>query len=418
MRRNTILVTAVLPLSFSVVAASLSGAAAADVTISHWQHQSDARAKMVQEFSSNYGDAKIDFQSIPYSSYFQKLGAALEAGNGPCVFQLPANIIGEFYRRGELDPVPASVMSTAQIESTFTPASIKLLKLDGAYYALPTDVQTFMLFYNDDLFTEAGLDPTKDFTSWDELVDAAKKLTKVSGGKMVQAGIDITASPYQWFYAIPTLAIPDGLVNDKTGDITYDSAAGYQAWDRITSLVSKDHVDDPEFLAEQSKFTLGKAGMTFKEFTFDGVYKLASEDLHFSIHLAPPVTDTQTAAAASTSWSYAVSSKCAVKEDAWKWVAYLTSEDSQKKWIAGGAELPSRTSLLKDASLQQDPNVAAGFKALQKAVPYDSNGWDDAYAVQQEIWDEIAFKAVDVKTAVDKGANDERALYRSKGLLK
>jgi multiple sugar transport system substrate-binding protein len=418
MRRNTILTTAVLPLTFSFIAAPFSQAAAADITISHWQHQSDARAKMVQEFADSYGDAKIDFQSIPYSSYFQKLGAALEAGNGPCVFQLPANIIGEFYRRGELDPVPASVMSTAQIESTFTPASIKLLKLDGAYYALPTDVQTFMLFYNDDLFKEAGLDPTKDFASWDELVDAAKKLTKVSGGKMVQAGIDITASPYQWFYAMPTLAIPDGLVSDTTGDITYDSAPGYQAWDRITSLVNKDHVDDAEFLAEQSKFTLGKAGMTFKEFTFDGVYGLAAEDLHFSIHLAPPIADTQAAAAASTSWSYAVSSKCAVKEDAWKWVAYLTSEESQKKWIAGGAELPSRTALLTDASLQQDPNVAAGFKALQKAVPYDSNGWDDAYAIQQEIWDEIAFKNIDVKTAVDKGANDERALYRSKGLLK
>jgi multiple sugar transport system substrate-binding protein len=430
MRRNTVRAAAILgTLALTALAAACSGQSATEqnagnggggggkVTISHWQHQSDARAKLVQGFVDSYKDANIDFQSIPYESYFQKLGAALEAGNGPCVFQLPANILAEFYGRGELAPVPDSIMSTEEIESAFTPASIKLLKIEGKYYALPTDVQTLMLFYNDDLFKEAGLDPTQSFATWDDLVDAAKKLTKTSGGKMTQAGIDIAASPYQWFYAAPTLAYPDGLVNDETGDVDYDSDPGYQAWQRITSLVTEDHVDDPEFLAEQSKFTIGKAAMTFKEFTFVGVYGLASDDLHFSVHPAPPFTDDQAAQVASTSWSYAVSADCKDQEAAWKWVAYLTSEESQKKWIEGGAELPSRTALLSDESLQEDPNIAAGFQALKNAVPYDSNGWDDAYAIQQEIWDEIVLNGTDVKTAVDKGAEDERELYRTKGLL-
>lgn len=115
-------------------------------TIAHWQHHSDARAKLVQDFADNYDGAKIDFQSIPYESYFQKLGAALEAGNGPCVFQLPANILAEFHDRGELAPVPESVMSATEIEEAFTPASIRLLKIEGEYYAFPTDVQTLMLF--------------------------------------------------------------------------------------------------------------------------------------------------------------------------------------------------------------------------------------------------------------------------------
>lgn len=393
------------------------GGDASRPTISHWQHQSDARAKIVQDFVDGYGDATIDFQSIPYESYFQKLGAALEAGNGPCVFQLPANIIGEFYDRGELAPVPESVMSTADIESAFTPASIGLLKIEGEYYALPTDVQTMMLFYNDELFEEAGLDPSKDFETWDELVDAAEKMTKTSGDKMTQAGFDLSASPYQLFYSAPTLAYPEGLVNDETGDVEYDSDPGYQAWERITSLITDAGVDDPEFLAEQSKFGLGKAGMTFKEFTFTGVYDLTAPDVDFSVHVAPPVTDDAAAPVASTSWSYAVSADCEDKDAAWKWVAYLTSEDAQKKWIEGGGELPSRTALLDDDSLQEDPNIAAGFAALAQAVPYDSRGWDDAYAVQQEIWDEIVLNGTDVQTAVDKGAEDERALYRGKGLL-
>lgn len=387
------------------------------VTISHWQHHSDARAELVQSFADEYDGASIDFQSIPYESYFQKLGAALEAGNGPCVFQLPANILAEFHDRGQLAPVPESVMSTAEIEEAFTPASIRLLKIEGAYYALPTDVQTLLLFYNDDLFEEAGLDPTQDFATWEDLRQAAIALTKTNGSKLTQAGLDISSSPYQWYYSAPTLAYEDGLVNDETNDVNYDSEPGYQAWDRLTGLVLDDGVDSPEFLAEQSKFAIGKAGMTFREYTFTGVYNLTAPDLNFSVHVAPPVADETFAPVASTSWSYAVSKDCADQDAAWEWVTYLTSEDAQRTWTAEGGELPSRSALLEDESLQGDANVAAGFASLDGAMPYDSLGWDDAFAIQQEIWDQIVLNGKDVQAAVDKGAEEERALYRRKGLL-
>jgi hypothetical protein len=50
-------------------------------------------------------------------------------------------------------------------------------------------------------------------------------------------------------------------------------------------------------------------------------------------------------------------------------------------------------------------------------VPYDAMGWDDAFAVQQDIWDQIVLNGKDVKSAVDTGAEKERALYRRKGLI-
>jgi multiple sugar transport system substrate-binding protein len=389
-------------------------------TVAHWQHHSDARAALVKDFAKDYkqdAGSSIDFQSIPYESYFQKLGAALEAGNGPCVFQLPANILAEFNDRGDLAPVPEDVMSSEEIEEAFTPASTRLLKIDDAYYGLPTDVQTLLLFYNDDLFREAGLDPTQDFETWEELRQAAIKLTKRDGDQMTQAGLDISASPYQWYYSAPTLAYPDGQIDDETLEVNYDSGPGYQVWERLTGLVTEDRVDSPEFLAEQSKFAIGKAGMTLKEYTFTGVYNLTAPDLNFSLHVAPPVADTTHAPVASTSWSYAVSKDCETPAEAWDWVEFLTSEESQRTWVAEGGELPSRAALLSDTSLQEDPNVATGFASLDGAVPYDSMGWDDAFAIQQEIWDQIVLNGKDVKSAVDAGADEERTLYKRKGLI-
>ncbi|MCU1392830.1 MAG: hypothetical protein JWM34_1258 [Ilumatobacteraceae bacterium] len=391
------------------------------VTVSHWQHHSDAREAIVKTLISSYqdgGGSKIDFQDIPYSDYFTKLGTALEAGNGPCVFQLPANIINEFQARGQLAPVPDSVMTTAQMEDTFTAPSINLLKIDGKYYGMPTDVQTMLLFYNDDLFKAAGLDPTKDFTTWDEFEQAAIKLTKASGGTMSQAGVDITSSPYEWYYSALALAFKGGFVDDSTQQVLYGSDPGYQVWQRLTDLVTKDKVDDPEFLADQSKFGAGFAGMTLKEYTFNGVYKLSNPDLHFSVHLPPPVADTQYGDAGSTSWSYVVNSACKDQGAAWAWVSYLTSAASEKVWIKDGGELPARKALLNDSTLAADPSVKVGFDSLAKAVPYDSDGWDDTFAVEQQIWDSITLDGADVKTAVDKGAKDEQALYTTKGIGK
>lgn len=387
--------------------------------VSHWQHQSDARAAIVEGFISSYGDeggGDIEFESIPYSDYFVRLGAALEAGSGPCVMQIPANIMAEFQARGQLAPIPPDVMSAADMESTFTSASIELLDVDGQYYGVPTDVQTLLLFYNDDLFEAAGLDPTKDFETWEEFREAAVALTKVEDGSMVQAGVDMTSSPYQWYYSSPTLAFEDGLVNDETLQVNYASDPGYLVWERLTGLVTEDGVDSPEFLSEQSKFGSGLAGMALREYTFNGVYQLTAPDVNFSVHMPPPVADEQFAPVVSTSWAYAVSADCENQEGAWNWIQYLTSEDAQRTWIAEGGELPSRVAILDDASLTEDPAVAVGFAALAEAVPYDSIGWDDAFAIQQEIWDQIVVGGAEVQAAVDAGAAAENELYASKGV--
>lgn len=388
--------------------------------VSHWQHQSDARAAIVEGFISSYGEAggaDIEFESIPYSDYFVRLGAALEAGSGPCVMQIPANIMAEFQARGQLAAMPEEVMTAEQMESTFTPASIELLDVDGQYFGVPTDVQTLLLFYNDDLFEAAGLDPTRDFETWEEFREAAVALTEMEDGSLSQAGVDLTSSPYQWYYSAPTLAHEDGLVDDETRQVNYASEAGYQVWERLTGLVTEDGVDSPEFLAEQSKFGSGLAGMALREYTFNGVYQLTAPDVNFSVHMPPPVADEQFAPVVSTSWAYAVSADCENQEGAWNWIQYLTSEDAQRTWIAEGGELPSRIALLDDESLTEDPAVAVGFAALAEAVPYDSIGWDDAFAIQQEIWDQIVVGGTDVQTAVDAGAAAENELYESKGVV-
>ncbi len=48
---------------------------------------------------------------------------------------------------------------------------------DGKYYGVPKATNTIALYYNKDMFKAKGLDPNKPPQTWDELVEAARKLT-------------------------------------------------------------------------------------------------------------------------------------------------------------------------------------------------------------------------------------------------
>lgn len=387
------------------------------VTITHWQHHYAAREavvkSLIQEFEAAHPDIRIDFQSIPYGDYFQKIGPSLEAGTGPDVFQIPGPQVYEFYSRGQLAPVPEAVYSTADIEGDFVPWTIQLLKHADSYVGLPTDVQLLLLFYNNALFEEAGLDPGAGFNSLEELQEAAVALTKRSGNRLTQAGISLTYSPYQWYWNYLTTMNDLGSVDEDNLRVTYNDSAGVAWWQWFTDLITVQHVDDPEFLTGQDKFAVGLAGMDLHEFTYAGNLAQLNPDLEYSIHLPPPAAG-RPQGTAGTHWAYVVSAQSQKTDAAWEWVKFLTSEAAQREWVADGGELPSRVSLYDDSDLRSDPNTAFALDAMASAVPYDAIGWDDVYAIQQNIWESIVLQGKDAAEAVAKGAADEEALYESK----
>ena len=74
-------------------------------------------------------------------------------------------------------------------KSNIIPASLKWVTYQGKLYGLPFGQDTWGLYYNTDMFTAAGLDPTKPPTTPDELWDYAAKLTKINAdGSLAVAG--------------------------------------------------------------------------------------------------------------------------------------------------------------------------------------------------------------------------------------
>jgi sn-glycerol 3-phosphate transport system substrate-binding protein len=88
---------------------------------------------------------------------------------------------------------------------SFYPALMANSVVDGKVWGVPFQRSTIVLYYNKDMFAEAGLDPESPPETWDELVEAAKKLrTENRWGIMVPS----TGYPYWMFQAF---AIQNGV---------------------------------------------------------------------------------------------------------------------------------------------------------------------------------------------------------------
>ncbi|MDF2721238.1 MAG: extracellular solute-binding protein family 1 [Paenibacillus sp.] len=79
--------------------------------------------------------------------------------------------------------------------SKFEPQAIATIKgfaKNGELYALPYMMNYGALFYNKDIFDKFGVSYPKDGSTWDDLLEAAKKLTRADGG-VNYIGLDPTS---------------------------------------------------------------------------------------------------------------------------------------------------------------------------------------------------------------------------------
>src|SRR3977135_4217185 len=106
--------------------------------------------------------------------------------------------------------------------ASFFPAFMENSQPGGKVWGVPFQRSTIVLYYNKDLFKEAGLDPEKAPATWAAIQAFAEKLNKRDGsGNVSQWGVQIPSSgfPYWLFQGLTTPA--GGILMSEAGDRTF-----------------------------------------------------------------------------------------------------------------------------------------------------------------------------------------------------
>lgn len=403
-----------------VIGLGTSGVFAKQVTIEYWQYYYESKVKLMDEliktFEKQNPDIKVEQKTFPYEQFNQKVAIAVPAGTGPDVVNLYYGWVPKYVEAGYLQALPTSAFPARTIKKDFLPM-VDAVKLKGKYWGLPTAVRALALFWNKDLFKEAGLDPNKPPRTWNELQQDAVKLTKHDkNGQLVQEGYAWNADGQDNHVFMQVLLRQWGVNPFSTNNqkVLWNSkAGGYEAFRWWTDLAAKHKVGEPTFMGDyRTAFISGKAAMMVDGSFALGTLKTKAKDINWGVTTLPVKEPNGVKSNFGSFWlnGLTVNAKGEKREASIKFLKFLTSKAVMQRWLTDVGELPARQELADDVDLLKDPIYGPFIAGLKYA---HSTYFVDETAERQALIDatnEVILKGTSPKTALDRLVKAEQKI--------
>ena len=304
-----------------------------ELAVSIWDaNQEPGIKEILADFTKETG-IKTKLSVVKWEEYWTMLEAGAQGGSLPDVFWMHSNESERYMSNNMLLDLTDKIAESDKIDPENYPEDIwGLYTYDDKNFAVPKDIDTIALWYNKSMFDEAGLEyPTADWT-WDDVTEAAKKLTKEDGS---QYGLALRNDNNQAGYY--NLIYDNGgyIINDDKTKSGWDDPKTIEAMEMLEGWI-KDGVMPPlEVMAENGEdvlFQSGKVAMVPQGSWMvaayrDNEYTAENCDL---VEL-PKSATTGRRASLYNGLGWAASANGEHTGEAWKLIEYLGSEEAQKK---------------------------------------------------------------------------------------
>lgn len=284
--------------------------------------------EIVNDFNASQDQIEIKMEIMPWDTLYQKLMPAMIAGNAPDIIGMSVTRYSEYALAGKLEPLDSYIAKSEVIQpDNMVSGLYNAGKCNGAQYAVPMACAAMVMYYNKDMFREAGLDPDNPPKTMDELQAAwAKLIKKDDSGNITQyaqaIGVKSTVAMmpvFMWAYGA------DYIVDGKS------ALNSPQAVEAMT-MVAKAFADgvSPVGLTGQEAdnlFSARKAAIEFNgQWAIPG-FRGAGIDLG--------IAEVPSGKGGHKTWGgdtvLCMSSDSKVKDAAWKFIEYFNNVDAQTK---------------------------------------------------------------------------------------
>jgi len=179
---------------------------------------------------------KIQVQHVAQPEYLQKLNNAAAAGNLPEMTVIRASDTAEMAARNVVKPISdetLAIMGGSNIAAEFPESAWQGGEYKGQRYAIPLDVHPLVLYYNKDMFQQAGITvPTDRPMTRQEFEAAADALNKDGVSGIAIGTLDVL---------FETIVEQFGgrVVNEDGTQATFNSEEGVRALTYLRDLRQK-----------------------------------------------------------------------------------------------------------------------------------------------------------------------------------
>lgn len=376
------------------------------VTISYACWDSN-QAKLIQtladEFEEENPNIKIDIQVNGWSDYWTALEAAGTGGSLPDTFWMHSNNIYYYGSNDQLLDLTDYIKNSDLVDLSNYPQGLDdIYNIDGKQYAIPKDYDTIALWYNKTLFDEAGISYPDETWTWDDLKEAAKKLTKDDGSQYgFCAGLHNQEGYYNFVYQNGGEIITD---DKKSG---YDEEATIAGIEEYFSYVKEGlspEIYDDQARAEAIENGLCAMGL-FGSWNLSGFASTDFMTENFDCAVLPSAND-GTRSSIFNGLGNAIAATTEHPDEAWKWVEFLSSKEGQERQAELGIAISAYNGTA-DKFAEAYPTF--NTKCYIDMVDYAQIR---PYSNQTSVWEDKAYELLkdayagkeDVKTACENTA--------------
>lgn len=315
---------------------------------------------LVATFEESHPNISIELRHTPgQNDYRRQLAADYAAGTPPDVALLNHRRIGPYASNGLMEPLgPYLEKSTAFQSEDFYPITLKAFEWQGDVMCIPQNISSLVVYYNKDMFDEAGREyPSFDW-NWDDFITIAKALTQDTDGDGVtdEYGLGTDAS---FFRLVPFVVQNQGAIVDDIDfptRLTMNRQVSMQAlqwfvdWRLVHEIVPTR--EEEAALDSESRFIEGSTAMFLNSRRGTPTYR---EITRFDWDVAPLPVGVQRAGLLHTD-GYCMSARTVHKDAAWTFIEFANSPAGQALVAATGRTVPSLIEVAESPAFL-DPNA-------------------------------------------------------------
>lgn len=254
----------------------------------------------------------------------------------------------------------------------FFPVFLDNSRYDGKIWSIPFQRSDVVLYYNADLFEEAGLQPPDSWQAWAE---AAQALTVKEGDQVQRWGLEFSSDWPYWLFQPLAIGAGQNIVGEDDAEVFFDNPAVIEAAQFYIDL-SKEYGAMPEGV--QANWGQGPtdlaSGQTAMVVHSSGSLAGILEQADFELGVMPvPGKEPGTYASVPGGGNLYIFNNVPKEQQdaAWRFIEYLTQPEVAADYSINTGYIASRQSAYDtDAMktyLEEVPQASATRDALQYA---------------------------------------------------
>ncbi len=327
---------------------------------------------IIDRFEAENPDITVELESVEGQDYYGRLLTQIAANDAPDIMQIGDDALPKFAADEALLPLdPFLNGSEALNRNMYLAGLTEPGQWQGQQYLLPKDYSPLAVFYNKNLFDEAGLSYPEAGWTWTDFLETAQTLTQDTDGDG-QTDVWGVQLPASWTSGFEYWVAAAGgqLISEDGRQLVgfFDAPETVEAVQFYADLYNEHQVaplpvDLNSFGGGNSEFENGQAAMwIFGRWPQAGL--LDNPDIDLGV-VGLPQHKTE---ANLLFWGgFGLASGSQHPEAAWRFLSFYAGEPGAQVWKEWG--LPVVEAVAEESGLMADPIESVWLEQLDHVVP-------------------------------------------------